>query len=248
LLVEFLEESPNYLKMIRTISFLLATACFSLSAKTLEDVVDQARGFIGPDDKIEAITSLVYEGTLTPADGQESRGIRLVLQKPAKQLLEITQGDGQINMLVNNFEGFMIQKNLTTDQVGISPLPTDQVRRFKANAAENLYFFEFPAKLQVRAKYLGEDQFRGKTVDTVRYVHSGGIQFLRYFDPETGELVGTLTDTGSLNTEEGLFEVDGLRFSKKVLSYENGELVHTIEFSKITINPELDAEAFSLSN
>ncbi|MGE9290613.1 MAG: hypothetical protein ACQKBT_06470 [Puniceicoccales bacterium] len=231
--------------MTRVIFSLFLLSALSLSAKSLEDVISKARAFVGPEEKLESIETLLYEGTLVPANGAQERRVTLLLRKPASQSLVITQGEGEISMVVNGMEGFMIQKNLTTGEVGYGPLPTDQVRRFKANAAENLYFFRFPASAQVRVKYLGEEVFRGQTVDAVRFIHPGGIRFFRYFDPETGELVATKTDTGTVNTEEGEVRIEGLRFADQVLSFEGDELAHTITFDKIEVNPELPEGAFA---
>ncbi|MEM0965486.1 MAG: hypothetical protein AAGJ81_04990 [Verrucomicrobiota bacterium] len=231
--------------MTRTIFLFTLLSFFSLSAKSLEEVIEKARSYVGPNETLESVDSLLYQGTLTPEGGSTERQVRLVLEKPASQLLEITQDQGRITMVVNALEGFMVQEDLGTGRKAVLPLPLDQVRRFKANAAENLYFFEFPTSAQVRAKYLGESSFRGQTADEVRYVHPGGIQFFRYFDPETGELIGTLTDNGSVNTEEGETVVDGIRFAEKVLSYEGDDLVHTITFSEIEVNPDLPEDTFA---
>ncbi|MBC2601222.1 hypothetical protein [Puniceicoccus vermicola] len=243
--LSFRADPRSYVFMIRTISILFLLSSLALSAKTLEDVITQAREFVGPNEKIESIDTLLYEGVLVPENGAEERRISLLLKKPASQRLEITQGESRITMVVNDMEGFMMQENLVNGQKGFSPLPTDQVRRFKANAAENLYFFKFPSSVRVRSKYLGEQEFRGQPVDAVRFIHSGGVQFFRYFDPETGELLGTETDTGTINTEEGAIQVDGLRFSDKVLSFEGDELAHTITFDKIEVNPEVPEGAFT---
>tara|TARA_R100000027_G_scaffold38198_2_gene28179 strand:+ start:6599 stop:7303 length:705 start_codon:yes stop_codon:yes gene_type:complete len=234
--------------MIRTILLLLALSSAAVSAKTLDDILAKARSFVGPEDKIDSVDSLYYEGVMELANGGPDRVISLLLEKPAKQRLVITQGDGRITMVVNGLEGFMMQENLTTGESGFAPLPLEQVRRFKANAAENLFFFEFPASAQVRVKYLGETDFRGETVAKVRYIHPGGVQFIRYFDPATGELVGTETDTGTINTEEGKMVVDGLNFSEKVLSYEGDELANTITFSIVEVNPDVDEDSFSFPN
>jgi len=230
--------------MVRSALFLLLSSILSVSAKSLEDVVEKARAFVGPESRLEAVETLRYSGTLTPAAGGETREVMLLLEKPANQRLEIAQEKVRITMVVNQFGGFMIQENLETGESMVNPLPTEQVHRFKANAAENLYFFDFPPGRQVRAKYLGAEEFRGQTVDAVRYTHPHGIRFLRYFDPESGELVGTKTDTGSINTEEGEIEVGGLRFSEKVLSFEGDEPVHTIRFERIEVNPEIPDGAF----
>ncbi len=208
--------------------------------------MEKARAFVAPESRLEAVETLRYTGTLTPAAGGETREVALLLEKPANQRLEITQGQGRITMIVNEFDGFMIQEDLETGESRVTPLPIEQVRRFKANAAENLYFFDFPPGRQVRAKYLGTEEFRGRTVDAVRYIHPHGIRFLRYFDPGSGKLLGTETDTGSVNTEEGVREVDGIRFSEKVLSFEGDEPVHTIRFERIEVNPEIPDGAFDL--
>lgn len=234
--------------MIRTISLFLTLCTLTLSAQSLEEIIEKARAFVGPEDKIDGVEALYYEGEMVMAAGGPNRGITLLLEKPAKQRLEITQGEGRITMVVNGLEGYMMQENLTTGESGFAPLPLEQVRRFKANALENLYFFKFPASAQVRSKFMGEVDFRGQTVNRVRYIHPGGVQFVRYFDPKTGELVGTETDTGTINTEEGSMIIDGLKFSEKVLSFEGDELANTITFSKVEVNPEVGDDAFAFPN
>ncbi len=231
------------IRQILIFSLLSTVACMA-QAKTLDEVIEKARAYVGPEDTVASVEALSYTGTLTPAEDGEERTVRLILEKPARQLLVIEKGDGRVTMIVNDLEGFMVQENLETGGKRVDPLPVDQVRRFKANAAENLYFYEFPPGRQVRAKYLGEQEFRGETVDAVRFIHPGNVTFFRYFDPETGRLVGTLTDTGTVNTEEGEMLVDGLRFAGKVLSFEDGEKVHTIEFSRIEVNPDLPEDTF----
>lgn len=230
--------------MQRSIALLFLAGASLAAATPLEDVIAKARAFVGPEDKLEAVETLSYEGTLTPAADGETRTVRLILEKPARQRLEIEREDGRVTMIVNDLEGFMVQENLATGARRVDPLPVDQVRRFKANAAENLYFFKFPPDRQVRVKYMGREDFRGRTVDAVRYLHPGNVLFFRYFDPETGELVGTRTDTGTVNTEEGEVTVGGLRFSDKVISFEEDQKVHTIEFSEIKVNPELPEGTF----
>ena len=221
------------------IPLILLIGLGSLPAKTLEDVISKARAFVGPEDKLEAIDVLFYQGILKPENGASDRLISLLLEKPARQRLEITQGSSRITMVVNDAEGFMTEENLDTGTSRTVALPLDQVRLFKANAKENLYFFRFPASAQVRAKYLGEQQFRGETVDAVRYLHPNGIVFFRYFNPETGDLVATQTDTDTINVEKGEMRVDGLRFGKEVLSFEGDEQVHTITFDRVQVNPEI---------
>ncbi len=243
--VEFFANWVILTIMNRSLFLLFLCSALILQGKTAEEVISKARSFVGPEEKIEAVDSLLYSGVLEPAGGGTGQEVSLLLEKPASQRLEITQGDRRITMTVNKQEGFIVQENLATGEKGVAAMPLDQVRRFKANAAENLYFFRFPAGAQVRTKYLGEQEFRGEMLDAVRFLHSGGVQFIRYFDPETGKLAGTQTDTGSINVEEGVQSADGLRFGEKVLSFEGDELVHTITFEKIIVNPEIPEGTFS---
>jgi len=230
------------MKILIPLIFLIGLT--TVGAKTLEDVLAKARAYVAPEEKLESIEVLFYDGTLTPANGSPARKVSLLLQKPASQRLEITQGNGRITMVVNEKEGFMVRENLETGDKQTTSLPLEQVRLFKANASENLNFFQFPPRSQVRTKYLGEQEFRGQTVDVVRYIHPHGIVFLRYFDPETGRLVATESDGGTINIEEGSMEVGGIRFSDKILAYESDELVHTIQFERSDVNPDLPEWVF----
>jgi len=226
------------------IPFFLFLGLSVAGGKTLDDVLTKARAYVGPEETINAVEVLFYNGTLAPADGEASKSISLLLQKPAKQRLEITEGNNRMTMVVNDEEGFMVRENVATGEKQTMALPIQQVRLFTANAAENLYFFDFPPGIRVRAKYLGEQEFRGETVDAVRFIHPHGIIFLRYFDTETGELVGTQSDGSTINIEEGEMTVGGLRFADKVLAYDSDELVHTISFDRIEVNPDIPEGLF----
>lgn len=232
---------------MRTLSCFLSFLFIPLfsHADDLDSVIERARAFVATDDLLNGIERLKYEGTIIPASGQDERRVVLYLEKPNRQRLEIFDDVGKVSLVVNGREGFMIQEDLQSGQSRISLLPTDQIRRFTANAVENLYYYKFPPRAQVRVRYLGQEEFRGEMADVVRFIHPGNSMFLRYFEPGTGRLIATLSDTGVINLEDGHKRVDGIRFSEAVLSYQGDEYEHKIVFDNIEVNPEFDPKLFS---
>lgn len=219
----------------------------SLSARTVEEIIQQARDFVGSEEALEAVEAIRFSGVLDPADeAAEELGLNLLIEKPGKQRLVVEAPEMRTTSVVNRLQGFVIRENLETGMETGSPLGTEQIRNLQANSIENLYFFRFPTRFQVRVKYLGEEEIAGREVDAVRYVHRGGIVYVRYFDSETGALVATRADNGLLNVEKGRRIVDGLKFAEKVESYADGELVHTIRFEDIAVNPEIPEDAFEI--
>jgi len=232
--------------MIRNFACLLSFLIMPfVSADDLESVIERARSFLGPDNLLVGVERLSYEGSLIPAEGNEERRVALYLEKPNRQRLEIIDANGKVSLVVNGREGFMIQEHTESGQKRVSLLPTDQIRRFTANAAENLYFYKFPPRAQVRIRYLGQQEFRGKTTDAVRFIHPGNSMFIRFFDPESGRLLGTTTDAGVVNVEDGFTRVDGIRFSESVLSYQGEVYEHRIVFDQIEVNPDFAPDLFS---
>jgi len=229
------------------ISF-LSLCALSVSGKTLEEVVSQARAYIGSEEALDEIDAIRYVGTLTPTnESADPVGIDLLIKKPGLQKLVVEGEAGSTTSVVSASQGFVLQENFETGQQAGGPMALEQIQSLKANSVENLYFYDFPTRLQVRSKYMGTEEVRGQEVDVVRSVHRGGVIYLRYFDPDTGNLIATQTDNGLLNVEKGERVINGLKFAEEVESYnQEGELIHTIRFEEITVNPEVSDNAFDI--
>ena len=114
------------------------------------------------------------------------------------------------------------------------------------NAVENLYFFRPPPRFPVDRTYLGLVDLQGRTLEAIRFDHGNRVAITRYFDPESGQLVATRLDDGTLNVETATRAADGLRLTTEVEAYEDGELRHILRFEEIRVNPELPPDFFAM--
>ena len=77
------------------------------------------------------------------------------------------------------------------------------------------------------------------------YLHGDGIQFIRYFDPETGRLVATETEQGGQIREEGeILEAD-IHFPESVVTAV-GDESSKIQFDRVEVNKEYDEDMFEV--
>ena len=128
--------------------------------------------------------------------------------------------------------------------INIRSIGGDELRRNKAAAMENLYFFR-PFKFDGNNVVdKGVSTVEGKQVHQIDFVHNGKFVFGRFFDLSNGDLVKTILDTGMVTYETGELMVDGVRFSKKTVGELNGETKYEMVFDEIVINPEFDVKMF----
>ena len=77
------------------------------------------------------------------------------------------------------------------------------------------------------------------------YLHGDGIQFMRYFDIETGRLVVTETEQGGQIREEGEIVEADIRFPESVVT-SVGDESSEIQFDRVEVNKEYDEELFDV--
>lgn len=235
-------------KLMRKIPALILVGAIISPLSLLADatrIVELARAAIGPEASLNAVQTLSYRGKLTSAtDPEESVAVSLYLRKPNSQRLEVEGSAGRQTILVNGEEGFAIFFNKETQETVVQVLPFAQSRLYRANARENLFFYRFPPEVRAEVRYLGNGDFMGRPSREVRFTHPGNIVFFRHFDPESGRLLGTVTEDGIVNVEDGDMQVGDLRFRREVRQYRDGEHFQTITFDKIEVNPQLDDSLF----
>lgn len=225
---------------------LLATAPLHGDDARVEAILERARAAIGPEDRIEAVETLQYRGVLEPAGGGAPRPLVLTLRKPAQQRLDLRGEDERVLAVVNRLEGFTVEEDLRAGTARLGLMTPLQQSRFRMNAVENLYFFRPPPRFPVDRTYLGLVDLQGRTLEAIRFDHGNRVAITRYFDPESGQLVATRLDDGTLNVETATRAADGLRLTTEVEAYEDGELRHILRFEEIRVNPELPPDFFAM--
>lgn len=244
---------------------LLALAAFSvqpvLAAEemTAAEVVDLYRSYVGPEATLDDIQTLYYKGTIEfilpneedPAGEPRRRTGELVLRlmKPDRQRLDITFENTRTTQCIDGYDGWTRVVRQTGEgdpQVMVNALPPVEIRRLRALAWENLYFFREPEKNRVELSYCGTAEKQGKTTYCLQSLHGGRVELRHYIDPTTGRRVATSIpgDGGDLFIE-GRFEADGLTFPEKQTLIVESQPSNIVTFEEIKVNAEMDASIFA---
>jgi hypothetical protein len=240
-------------RWIATCAFLLA----GWAARAAEPaIIAKARAFVGAESALNALKSVHYTGsvvTANPADPskQTRAALEIIFQKPAQQRITMTS-DTVIEMTaLDGYDGWQrfqdVKDNTKWRQ---TLLGTDQIKRLRANAWENLSYFRGIERVGGSIEDQGTKTIDGVTCQKIAFIHAPQIIFYRYFDVATGRLVLTETESGGTIREEGEIVVNGIRFPRSIVNTTKnakGETqTATITFEKIAINETFPATLFAV--
>jgi len=191
-----------------------------------EDVIKLARSYLGSESALEAVKSVVYKGTLVSsgpnAEGEEvstTAAIEIIFAKPFYQRIRITSPDRTETTGLDDYEAWQrIENPENAEQWRMTLLETVQIRRLRANTWENLNFFAGISKIGGNVKDEGIVTVDGKRLHKLAFSHGFGIIFYRFYDPVTGQLVKSETDTGATIVESGENRISGVRFPRQVVT------------------------------
>jgi len=231
----------------------LLTGIFSLlpvsmlPAAEWGNVLDKARQWLGGDAALQQIETLRYEGVIESVDGKNGT-ISISLEKPYQQRQTIEQ-DGRVLIRgLNDLDGWT-QSYLkeTPDRWNMQIMAYPEVRRFRINTWENLNFFDHGALQNVKIESGDSETIRGRKADSVIFDYGKGVIYQRFFDSITGQLLLTRLDNGQQIREIGVQEIDGIKFPERLETLdEEGNLLHSIEFTRIEVNPEWEGDLFEM--
>lgn len=219
-------------------------------------IIAKARAALGTETALNAVKSVRYTGTVveTPAgDATKSTraAVEIVAQKPDQQRITRTSDKTvDINGL-DGYEGWQrVQEAGNAKNWRQVVLPPEALKRMRAQARENLMFFGGLEAAGGHYEEEGPATVGGIACQKIAFVHGPGIVFHRYFNAETGRLVQTETDDGTVTREEGEMIVNGVRFPKTMTITSkpvNGKSnVSVITFDKITVNETLPPKLFAV--
>lgn len=223
-------------------AFALTTAA---NAESADAVISRARAQMGPEEVLNAVNSIRYEGRVLSPEGEEQGRVRLYFRRPYDQRVEM-EIDGVLDItVVNDLEGYLERRDLNTGKQKRVVLPANEVRLKHCNTMENLGFFRGPEQVQGTMEYLGPIRKLGILTDRVRYSYPAGFELDRYFD-STGKLIMTRIGGSTLELrEKGQLESGGIQFPRRLETYESDELIRIIEFDSIEVNGPMDSELFA---
>jgi len=222
-----------------------------------EEIISKAREYVGGERALAAVTSLRYVGRMElveAGDGEPRKDtgtIELIFQKPGQQ--RITQVIGKVKQVIGFASGEAWRRREDVDnplraQVAIMNLR--QLRRIQAETFENLSFFRGAETQGGRVEARGEATIAGRAAVKLAFVYPGAATFLRSFDKQTGRLLQTETEDGSVVREEGEVVVNGIRFPQRYVQVSKNAhgdvMTNTITFDQILVNEKFDPALFNL--
>jgi hypothetical protein len=225
----------------------------SLPASTPEvrAILDKARARLGDEAALTAVKSVHFFGRIdssdTAAPGPSS--LEIIFQKPVQHRMVVSSSEGIETTALDGYFAWHRVRDGATGQVKGVRLQPDQIKRLRANTWENLYFFRGPEQGDGTITDHGEIAREGVQCRKITFSYGSGIEFVRYFDIETGRLV--LTETPPVGTirEEGEIVVAGVRFPQRLLvtgapDSEGKAQVITVTFDRIALNETFPASTF----
>ena len=251
--------SPHFsLRIMKSLCrFLFAVSLLALPAFAQSSaMIAKARAYLGGDAALEAVKSVHYQGKLestsVSATGEtrtDKADIEIIFAKPFYQRIVITTPDKIEITALDSYEAWQrIQNPADPSQWRMSLLDPAQIRRLRANTWENLAFFAGLEKQGGSVSDEGLMDKEGRKLHRLTFDHGYGIQFHRYFDPASGELVVSETDNGAVIREDGENRIAGVRFPGEVTTSsrraDGGSSTVRVVFDKVTVNETFSASLF----
>ncbi|RKX34636.1 MAG: hypothetical protein DRP71_06325 [Verrucomicrobia bacterium] len=229
-----------------TAGLLILSLCAGASASDeLDGIIARARVYVGSEEALNNVTSIHYRGVLISQDGTTGK-VDIIFQKPEFQVVMVEVENIRETTALSGYDGWRKVEDMNNEaDWEVTLLEARQIRRLQANVWENLNWFRGIKKRNAEVVYDGRKEIDGVECDRVSYLHGDGIQFIRYFDIETGRLVVTETEQGGQIREEGKITELGIRFPERVVTSVKGKS-STIQFDLVEVNKEYDEELFDV--
>jgi hypothetical protein len=211
----------------------------------IDAIIGKARAYVGSEEALNSVTSIHYVGQLISEDGTTGK-VDIIFQKPNFQMVVVEIGNIRETTALSGYEGWRKVEDLENEtDWELTLLEARQIRRLQANVWENLNWFRGIQKRNAEVVYDGRKEIDGVDCHKVSYLHGDGIQFIRYFDIETGRLVVTETEQGGQIREEGQILEADIRFPESVVT-SVGDESSKIQFDRVEVNRKYDEEMFDV--
>ncbi len=225
---------------------LVLAAPFLHAQPSTEEIVAKARQYLGGDDALDSIRSIIYEADFSATDGSAGT-MKIMFQKPLQQRVEIIREEmGEVSVL-NDFDGWQKIYDLNDEaRWSLTLLNPEKIKELQANTFENLHFFRGIESRRGWIENKGVTTIDGQQTVELTFNYPGGAVFRRFFDTENGRLLLTETTNGSQIREEGKILVDGVVFPETLTLSRDGEVLNRIHFKKIVLNEKIDSSEFEV--
>lgn len=244
-------KSPS--RVLCCCAFLAVALLPSLRAEL--PIITLARAYVGPDAVLDSVEALRMVGELevveSGATAPGTASIEIVFKKPDRQRITATsEAKTEITALDGYDAWSRVSDSTNPSAWQVSLLGADQIKRLRANTFENLAFYRGLESRCARIEERGTSKVDGVECRKLAFIHGPDIVFLRSFDPATGRLMLTETDSGTQIREEGELRSGGLRFPKRIVTTntlpDGSTRSIRVTFTQIDVNPVIGDEIFAL--
>ncbi|HCR30958.1 MAG TPA: hypothetical protein DIV79_13175 [Opitutae bacterium] len=241
----------NQLRILILTMIATGLSAVAWSAESEEEIIQStielARSYIGPDEKLDALESIHYKGSLLYSSGDLGT-IEMVYQKPMRHRMVAVIGERREVSVLDGSEGWTTFERVV-DSVPLSMEIFDPIRILimQSSVREAFSFFRKPDTRNGDITYEGKEIVNGRECVILTYHHGDGIAYQRFIDAESGQVHRTLDSKGVEYLEEGELIVDGLRFPKKMVSTFStaiGSQSMEFAYSSIDLNKKLPESDF----
>ena len=244
----------------RFVTMTLATLVLGLGLSCAEGraaepaILAKARAYRGPEAVLDGVTSIHFFGTLTASDPANPAKtthttVEIVYQKPSRQRIVKTSDQAIEVTALDGYDGWQrVQSVSDPTKVRQNFLGTLQIKRLRASTWESLSFYRGIEQHGGRIDDLGSVTVDGVTYPKIAFIYEPNIVFYRFFDPATGRLVTTETESGETQRDLGEIISGGVRFPKEVkIVVKNAAgqpQTVTIDFEKVILNEDVPDNLF----
>ncbi len=233
------------------IAFSLAAASMlPAQTPTAGSIIQRARTMVGPEPALGDIVTLRIEGRVQPQDSKLMPAkVVLTARKPCSQRLEIYVDDIVETTILHGGEAVVIRAHEKEGLGQMRPLSQAE-RECLEHSTRNLFNFYTPDnKHGENASYAGIAKHRGQICDVIVYNRPGRTKTLRYFSRKEAKLVATIQEVSGEQVEvveDGDLYVDGIRFPRAQLYFQDKQPLHRMEVDKVLVNSVLEEGIFDI--
>jgi hypothetical protein len=241
--------SPRFATMA-VVALVLTLGVNSTTGRAAEPaIIAKARAYLGPEALLDGVTCVHFFGTITATDPADSTktariAVEVVFQKPDRERMVKTSNQAIEITALDGYDAWQrVQSVSDPTKARQNFLSSVQIKRLRAGMWESMSFYRGLEQRGGRVEDMGSVIVDGVAYRKVAFIHEPKIIFYRYFDPATGRLVYSETESGEIQRDQGEIMAGGLRFAKTVQivtkSATGQPQTSTIDFEKVVLNEPL---------
>ena len=233
-----------------TVFAFFAASALTAQTPTAGSIIERARLTLGSEPALKDVVTLRIEGQVQPRDSRLIPArVVLTARKPCSQRLEIYVDDIVETTILHGGEAVVIRSH---EKEGISQMRalSDAERECLEQSTRNMFSFYTPDdKFGENASYAGIAEHRGQMCDVITYTRLGKTKTLRYFSRKEAKLIATVKEVSGERievVEEGDLYVNGIRFPRAQLYFQDKQPLHRMEVEKVLVNSVLEEGIFDI--